>query len=124
MSSNTYKLLNARQNYATRIIPLGDRSVGSRAPNERIRAAEHQVRAVNVGIGVAMGYFLPRIGLTTFYGSTSPELHNLVSSHANVWSAAATAAGPLTGRYHQEKAAFEEAKLDHQQATLAPATNH
>jgi outer membrane protein, multidrug efflux system len=89
-----------------------------------VRAAELQVRAANAGIGVAVGDFFPRIGLTTFYGGTSTELHNLVSSGANLWSAAASAAGPmftggkLKGRYHQAKAACEEAKLQYQDTAL------
>jgi multidrug efflux system outer membrane protein len=89
-----------------------------------IRAAEQQLRAANAGIGVTVGDFFPRIGLTTFYGGTSTELHNLVSSGANVWSAAATAAGPLftggrlTGHYRQAKAACEEAKLQYQDTAL------
>src|ERR1035438_9339340 len=89
-----------------------------------VRAAEEQVRAANAGIGVAVGDFFPRIGLTTFYGGTSTELHNLVSSGANIWSAAASAAGPmftggrLTGRYREAKAACEEAKLQYQDAAL------
>ena len=64
------------------------------------------------------------IGLTTFYGGTSDELHNLVSSEANIWSAAASAAGPLftggrlTGHYRQAKAEFEEAKLQYQDTAL------
>ena len=89
-----------------------------------VRAAEQQVRAANAGIGVAAGDFFPRIGLTTFYGGTSTELHNLVSSGANIWSAAASAAGPmftggkLTGRYREAKAACEEAKLQYQDTAL------
>ena len=89
-----------------------------------VRAAEQQVRAANAGIGVAVGDFFPRIGLTTFYGGTSTELHNLVSSGANIWSAAASAAGPmftggrLTGRYREAKAACEEAKLQYQNTAL------
>lgn len=89
-----------------------------------VRAAEQQVRAANAGIGVAVGDFFPRIGLTTFYGGTSTELHNLVSSGANIWSAAATAAGPLftggrlTGRYREAKAACEGAKLQYQDTAL------
>ena len=89
-----------------------------------IRMAEQQVRAANAGIGVAVGDFFPRIGLTAFYGGASPELHNLVSTEANMWSAAASAAGPLftggrlTGRYRQAKAAWEEAKLQYQQTAL------
>ena len=89
-----------------------------------VREAEQQVRAANAGIGVALGDFFPRIGLTTFYGGTSAELHNLVSSSANLWTATASAAGPLftggrlTGRYRQAKAACEEARLQYQDAAL------
>jgi multidrug efflux system outer membrane protein len=89
-----------------------------------VREAEQQVRAANAEIGVAIGDFFPRIGLTTFYGGASTELHNLVSTSANTWSLAASAAGPLftggrlTGRYRQAKAACEEAKLDYQQTAL------
>jgi multidrug efflux system outer membrane protein len=73
---------------------------------------------------VAVGDFFPRIGLTTFYGGTSTDLNNLLKSQANIWSAAATAAGPvftggrLTGRYRQTKAAREEARLRYQQTAL------
>jgi outer membrane protein, multidrug efflux system len=87
-------------------------------------AAEQQVRAANAEIGVAIGDFFPRIGLTTFYGGTSTDLDKLLKSEANIWSAAATAAGPvftggrLTGRYRQTKAAWEEAKLRYQQTAL------
>ena len=89
-----------------------------------VRAAEQQVRAANAEIGVAKADFFPRIGLTTFYGGTSTEFDDLLKSEANVWSAAATAAGPvftggrLTGRYRQTKAAWEEAKLHYQQTAL------
>jgi multidrug efflux system outer membrane protein len=90
-----------------------------------VRAAEQQVRAANAEIGVAVGDFFPRIGLTAFYGGVSTELHNLVSSDANMWSVAATTAGPLftggrlTGRYRQAKAACEEAKLSYQETALS-----
>jgi multidrug efflux system outer membrane protein len=89
-----------------------------------LRAAEQQVRAANAEIGVAIGDFFPRIGLTTFYGGTSTDLDKLLKSEANIWSAAATAAGPvftggrLTGRYRQTKAAFEQARLSYQQTAL------
>ena len=84
-----------------------------------IRMAEQKVRATNAEIGVAVGDFFPRIGLTAFYGGASTELHNLVSSGANTWSVAASAAGPLltggrlTGRYRRAKAAYEEATLQY-----------
>ncbi len=104
-------------------IPVGlPSSLLERRPD--VRAVEEQVRAANAEIGVAIGDFFPRIGLTTFYGGTSTDLDKLLKSEANVWSAAATAAGPvftggrLTGRYRQTKAAFEEARLSYQQTAL------
>ncbi len=89
-----------------------------------LRAAEQQLRAANAQIGVTVGDFLPRVGLTAFYGGASSDLNNLVSAKANTWSLAASAAGPiftggrLTGRYRQAKAAAEEAKLQYQQTAL------
>lgn len=90
-----------------------------------IRMAEQRVRQANADIGIAIGDFFPRVGLTAFYGGASAELHNLVSTSANTWSLAARAAGPLftggrlTGRYRQAKASSEEAKLQYQQTALA-----
>lgn len=89
-----------------------------------VRAADQQFRAANAEIGVAIGDFFPRVGLTAFYGGVSSDLDNLVKSSANVWAAAASAPGPvftggrLTGRYRQAKAAAEEAKLQYQQTAL------
>jgi multidrug efflux system outer membrane protein len=89
-----------------------------------IRMAEQQVRAANALVGVAIGNFFPRIGLTAFYGGASTDLNDLTSSSANTWSLAAGAAGPLftggrlTGRYRQAKAACEEAKLHYQETAL------
>jgi multidrug efflux system outer membrane protein len=89
-----------------------------------IRMAEQEVRAANAEIGVRMGDFFPRIGLTAFYGGTSTDLNNLLSTSANTWSLAASAVGPLftggrlTGRYRQAKAACEEAKLHYQETAL------
>ena len=104
-------------------IPVGlPSSLLERRPD--VRAAEQQVRVANAQIGVAVGDFFPRIGLTTFYGGTSAELDNILKNQANIWSAAASAAGPvftggrLTGRYRQAKAAFEEARLTYQQTAL------
>jgi multidrug efflux system outer membrane protein len=89
-----------------------------------IRMAEQEVRAANALIGVAIGNFFPRVGLTAFYGGASTDLNNLTSSSANTWSLAAAATGPLftggllTGRYRQAKAACEEAKLHYQETAL------
>jgi multidrug efflux system outer membrane protein len=90
-----------------------------------IRMAEQRVRQANAEIGVAVGDFFPRVGLTTFYGGASGQLHNLVSTSANTWSLAASAAAPLftggrlTGQYRQAKASWEEAKLHYQQTALS-----
>jgi multidrug efflux system outer membrane protein len=104
-------------------IPVGlPSSLLERRPD--VRAAEQQVRVANAQIGVAVGDFFPRIGLTALYGGTSTDLDNILKSEANVWAAAATAAGPiftggrLTGRYRQTKAAREEARLQYQQTAL------
>jgi len=89
-----------------------------------IRAAEQQLRAANAQIGVAIGDFLPRIGLTAFYGGASSDLNNLLSTKANTWSLAASTAAPLftggrlKGRYRQAKATAEEATLQYQQTAL------
>jgi multidrug efflux system outer membrane protein len=89
-----------------------------------IRAAEQRVRQANAEIGVAVGDFFPRVGLTTFYGGSSAELHNIARTSANTWSLAASAAGPLftggrlTGRLREAKAACEEAKLQYQDTAL------
>lgn len=89
-----------------------------------LRATEQLVRAANAQIGVAVGDFLPRVGLTAFYGGASSDLNNLLSTKANTWSLAAGAAGPLltggrlTGRYRQAKAAAQEASLQYQQTAL------
>ena len=89
-----------------------------------VRVAEQRVRQANAEIGVAVGDFFPRVGLTTFYGGASAELHNLATTSANTWSLAASAAGPLftggrlTGRYREAKAASEEAKLQYQDTAL------
>jgi multidrug efflux system outer membrane protein len=90
-----------------------------------IREVEQQVRAANAEIGVALGDFFPRIGLTAFYGGVSTDLDKLVSSSASAWSVAGSAAGPLftggrlSGRYRQTKAAREEATLRYQQTALS-----
>ena len=89
-----------------------------------VREAEQQVRAANAEIGVAIGDFFPRIGLTSIYGGVSSDLNNLTSTSANTWAIAASTAGPLftggrlTGRYRQTKAACEEARLQYQDTAL------
>ena len=89
-----------------------------------IREAEQEFRAANAEIGVTVGDFFPKIGLTALYGGVSTELSVLTSGGANAWSLAATVTGPifqggrLTARYHQAVAAREEARLAYQQTAL------
>jgi multidrug efflux system outer membrane protein len=105
-------------------IPMGlPSSLLERRPD--IREAEQMVRAANAEIGVAVGDFFPRIGLTAFYGGVSSDLNHLLSTSANAWSLAASTAGPLftggrlTGHYRQAKAACEEARLHYQETALS-----
>jgi len=87
--------------------------------------AEQDLRAANAMIGLALGQFFPRIGLTTFYGRVSAELSALTSGAANAWAVAATATGPifqggrLYGQYRQARAAWEAASLRYQQTALS-----
>lgn len=104
-------------------VPAGlSSSLLERRPD--LRAAEQRLRAANAEIGVAVGDFLPRIGLTSFYGGASSDLQNMLSSGGSMWTLAANTAGPLftggrlTGRLRQAKAACEEAKLQYQQTAL------
>ena len=89
-----------------------------------IRQAEQLAHSANAQVGVAVGDFLPKIGLTALYGGVSSELSAITSNGGNVWSVAANVAGPLFqggrlyGQYRHSKAAWEEAKLHYQQTAL------
>jgi outer membrane protein, multidrug efflux system len=89
-----------------------------------VRAAEDAARAANAGIGVTVGGFLPRIGLSAILGGVSTQLSNITSGGAGLWSVGAGATGPLfqggglRGQYDQAKEAWEAAKLQYQQAAL------
>jgi multidrug efflux system outer membrane protein len=89
-----------------------------------IREAEENARAANAGIGVTVGGFLPRIGLSAFLGAVSPELDAITSRKAGLWSIGAQATGPLfqggglRGQYRESKAVWEEANLQYQQTAL------
>ena len=89
-----------------------------------IREAEQELRIANAEIGVTVGDFFPKIGLTALYGGVSTELSALTSGGANAWSLAATTTGPifqggrLKARYRQAVAARDEAKLGYQRTAL------
>jgi outer membrane protein, multidrug efflux system len=90
-----------------------------------VREAEEAARAANANIGVTLGGFLPRIGLSALLGAVSPSLDSITSRQAGLWSFGAEATGPLfqggslRGQYDQAKAAWEEAKLHYQQTALS-----
>ena len=89
-----------------------------------VRAAEDAARAANAGIGATVGGFLPRIGLSAIFGGVSPQLSDITTRGARLWSLGAGVTGPafqgggLHGQYEQAKAAWEAAKLSYQQAAL------
>ncbi len=89
-----------------------------------VRQAEEQARAANAGIGVVVGGFLPRIGLSAILGTVSSDLNSITSRRAGLWSVGAGATGPLfqggslRGQYDQAKAAWEESKLRYQETAL------
>jgi multidrug efflux system outer membrane protein len=89
-----------------------------------VREAEFAAVAANAGIGVTVGGFLPRIGLSAILGGVSPELNSVTSRQARLWSVGAGATGPLFqggglhGQYEQAKETWEIAKLQYQQAAL------
>jgi outer membrane protein, multidrug efflux system len=87
--------------------------------------AEEAARAANANIGVTVGGFLPRIGLSALLGYVSPQLDQVTQRQSELWNIGASAAGPifqgggLHGQYEQAKEAWEMAKLQYQQAALA-----
>jgi len=89
-----------------------------------IRQAEELARAANAGVGVTVGGFLPRIGLSALLGAVSPSLDQITSRSAGLWAIGAQASGPLfqagglRGQYDQAKAAWTQAKLQYQQTAL------
>jgi multidrug efflux system outer membrane protein len=86
--------------------------------------AEEEARAANAEIGVTVGGFLPKIGLSALLGGVSQQLSSITSGKAGLWSIGAGASGPLfqggglRGQYEQAKAEWKEAKLRYQQTAL------
>jgi multidrug efflux system outer membrane protein len=89
-----------------------------------IRQAEQMLRSANAQVGVSMGDFLPKIGLTALFGGVSQELSDLASPGSRLWSAGADASGPIFqaglhyGEYRQARAFWDEARLQYQQTVL------
>jgi outer membrane protein, multidrug efflux system len=94
-----------------------------------VLSAEQQVRAANAQVGVATANFFPQIGLTALLGQASTPLSQITAGSANVWSIAANFAGPiyqggaLTAQKRQAVAAWQQAKLQYEQAALNAFTD-
>ncbi|HEY4301969.1 MAG TPA: efflux transporter outer membrane subunit [Candidatus Didemnitutus sp.] len=89
-----------------------------------VRAAEEEAHAANADIGVTVGGFLPKIGLSALLGAVSPDLNDITSRKAGLWSIGANVQGPLfqggglLGQYHVAEERWEEARLRYQQTAL------
>jgi len=66
-----------------------------------VSAAEASLMAATERIGIARASQFPTLSLTAAYGRASPELSNIFSSSASVWSVGAGLVGPILdgGRY-------------------------
>lgn len=80
--------------------------------------AEQVLVAANARVGESLAGFLPRIGLTTFYGRQSNELSDLLDGGSQTWSAAGTLTGPIFqgGRLWS---IFQASKAERDAATAA-----
>jgi multidrug efflux system outer membrane protein len=104
-------------------VPTGlSSSLLERRPD--VRAAEELAIAANAHVGVTLGGFLPRIGLSSILGAVSPSLNSINNEKAQLWSIGLNGAGPvfegggLIGQYRYSKQNWEEAKSRYQQVAL------
>jgi len=87
-----------------------------------VRQAEQLLIAANANVGVAKADFFPRLSLTGLFGSVSPELGDLFSSHSKTWNVAAGLTGPIFqgGRikrsYEAAQAQWQQAKIEYEAA--------
>jgi len=86
--------------------------------------AEQVLVAANARVGESIASFLPRIGLTSFYGRQSNELSDLLDGGSRAWSVAGTFTGPifqggrLWGIFQASKAEREAAAQAYDQRVL------
>ena len=85
-----------------------------------LRQAEQQLVQANAQVGVAKANFFPQLDLTGFGGGVSPQLWAV----SHVWSLAAGLSGPIfqggqiLENYRANVAAWEQAKLQYEQAVI------
>jgi len=86
--------------------------------------AEEAIVAANANVGVAVGNFFPRLGLSTLYGGQSSEIEKVVKGTGNIWAIAGSLTGPvfqggrLLSNYRASKAAWEQTVQQYQTTTL------
>ena len=86
--------------------------------------AEQAVISSNAQVGVAMGNFLPRVGLVALWGGSSETLGGLASGSASVWNLAGELSGPifrgglLYAQYKGQQAFWEESKANYELTAL------
>jgi multidrug efflux system outer membrane protein len=89
-----------------------------------ILQAEQELVAANAIIGARLADFFPKIGLTTMFGGVNNEVNGFLSRPALMWSAAASASGPIfnagaiNARYQGAKAQFDEVKAVYGQTVV------
>jgi outer membrane protein, multidrug efflux system len=85
-----------------------------------LREAEQQLVQANAQVGVAKANFFPQLTLSGFGGGVSPQL----AAFSHVWSLAAGLSGPIfqggqiLENYRAFVAAWEQAKLQYEQAVI------
>jgi multidrug efflux system outer membrane protein len=86
--------------------------------------AEQVLVAANARVGESIGFFLPRIGLTSFFGHQSNELSEFLGGGSRAWSIAGSFTGPIFqgGRlwsfFQASKAEREAAAQQYEQSVL------
>lgn len=91
-----------------------------------VRQAEQELIAANARIGVAKAAYFPSLSLTAAYGYASPDLSDLLTGSANIWSYAAPLTIPIftAGRIRgqiQAAEAFHCQSLENYKQTLLVA---
>jgi multidrug efflux system outer membrane protein len=90
-----------------------------------VRQAEYAAMAANANIGVTIGGFLPRIGLSAIFGGVSTQLSQITAHGSELWSVGANFSGPLFqggslhGQYEFAKAAWDQARLQYEATALS-----
>ncbi|NOY68134.1 MAG: efflux transporter outer membrane subunit [Deltaproteobacteria bacterium] len=91
-------------------VPAGlPSSLLSRRPD--VRAAEDNVRAALLAIGIAKAALLPSVRLTASTGYKSSDLSDLIDHYSSVWTLAGGIAAPLFNR-GAKKAAVKQAQIE------------